>query len=288
VAASDGDGLATLTFGDGPQVAVAVHGITASAMAWPVVARGLPPEWTLVAPDLRGRGASAALPGPYGLDRHAEDICTLARARDDQVVLVGHSMGAYIALRAAAAHPELFSRLVLIDGGLTLPLPADVDPDAVLDATLGPAIERLGRTYAAETDYLEVFRTHPALAQAWSPDVEAYARYDVAGGPGAVRSRVVLDAVRQDGREILTRAADFAAAWDALAIPTLLVLAPKGLFGQPPGLLSVEAVADAHRRRPDIPVETVTDANHYTLSLDPRYATTIARRIIDPRSWPAP
>jgi hypothetical protein len=48
--------LATLTFGDGLQVAVAVHGITASAMAWSVAARAMPREWTLVAPDLGGAG----------------------------------------------------------------------------------------------------------------------------------------------------------------------------------------------------------------------------------------
>jgi pimeloyl-ACP methyl ester carboxylesterase len=120
--------LATPTFGDGLQVAVAVHGITASAMAWSVAARAMPREWTLVAPDLGGRGASADLPGPYGLDRHTDDICTLARSRGEKVVLVGHSMGAYVALLSAAAHPELFSRLILIDGGPSMPLPADLDP----------------------------------------------------------------------------------------------------------------------------------------------------------------
>jgi pimeloyl-ACP methyl ester carboxylesterase len=78
--------LATLTFGDDLQVAVAVHGITASAMAWSVAARAMPREWTLVAPDLRGRGASADLPGPYGLDRHTDDICTLASNNDDERV----------------------------------------------------------------------------------------------------------------------------------------------------------------------------------------------------------
>ena len=107
MAASDDSELASLTFGDGPQVAVAVHGMTASAMGWSVVARALPGEWTLVAPDLRGRGRSADVPGPYGLDRHTDDICTLVRGRGDKVVLVGHSLGAYAGLLAAAAHPEL-------------------------------------------------------------------------------------------------------------------------------------------------------------------------------------
>ena len=49
----------------------------------------------------------------------------------------------------------------------------------------------------------------------------------------------------QDGREILTRMADFAAAWDALSLPTLLIIASQGLFGQPPGPLPADAVADA-------------------------------------------
>jgi hypothetical protein len=118
--------------------------------------------------------------------------------------------------------------------------------------------------------------------------VEAYVRYDLEGEPGILRSRVVGAAVRQDGREILTRVADFAAAWDTLSLPTLLLMAAKGMFGQPPGLLAADAVADARLRRPDIPVETVADANHYTLLLDPRYAATAARRIADPTSWPAP
>jgi len=50
--------------------------------------------------------------------------------------------------------------------------------------------------------------------------------------------------------------------------------------------MPAQAVADAHRRRPDIPVETIAEANHSTLLLDPRYATTVARRISDPTSWP--
>jgi hypothetical protein len=40
-----------------------------------------------------------------------------------------------------------------------------MDLDTVLDATLGPAIERLRRTYASDEDYLEVFKNHPALAE---------------------------------------------------------------------------------------------------------------------------
>jgi hypothetical protein len=35
-------------------------------------------------------------------------------------------------------------------------------------------------------------------------------------------------------------------------------------------------------------VETIADANHFTLMFDPRYATILARRISEPASWPKP
>jgi hypothetical protein len=51
------------------------------------------------------------------------------------------------------------------------------------------------------------------------------------------------------------------------------------MFGQPPGLLTDDAVAEAARRRPDITIETVADANHYTIVLADRFAAQVARHI---------
>ena len=279
--------LPALTFGDGPRLVVALHGITASAMEWPPVARRLSTEWTLVAPDLRGRGAAAELAGPYGLRRHVEDVCATVRSRqmesgqaESDAVLVGHSMGAYIALLAAAAEPGLFRKLVLVDGGLPFPPPPEgVSVDDMLKATLGPAIDRLSTTFESEQDYLDFFRAHPALTADWNDDIAAYVRYDLTGAPGQMRSRVVGDAVREDGRDLLLMADDFLAAWDALRVPTVLLRAPRGMFGQPPGLLSEEAVEEATRRRPDITIETVAEANHYTIVLAERFAAQVARHI---------
>src|SRR5579864_9776940 len=139
----DGGELRVLQWGTGRRVAVAVHGITASAMSWQAVARQMPAGWTLAAPDLRGRGHSAHLPGPYGLERHAADVTAVLRPFGGRPVLAGHSMGAYVALLARDAHPELVRRLVLVDGGLPLPVPDGVDPEVMIEATIGPAIARL-------------------------------------------------------------------------------------------------------------------------------------------------
>jgi pimeloyl-ACP methyl ester carboxylesterase len=218
------------------------------------------------------------------LHRHVEDVCAVARSRQAEsgVVLVGHSMGAFIALLAAVAEPGLFRRLVLVDGGLPFPPPPEgMSVDDVLRATLGPAIERLSTTFPSEQAYLDFFRAHPALAADWNDDIANYARYDLTGPPGELRSRVVGDAVRADGRDVLVLAADFLAAWDALRVPTVLLRAPLGMFGQVPGLLSEEIVAEATRRRPDIPIETVADANHYTIVLAERFAARVAHHIED-------
>ena len=189
-------------------------------------------------------------------------------------------MGAYIALLAAAAEPGLFRKLVLVDGGLPFPPPPEgVSVDDVLKATLGPAIDRLSTTFESEQDYLDFFRAHPALTADWNDDIAAYVRYDLTGVPGQMRSRVVGDAVREDGRDVLVLADDYLAAWDALEVPTVLLRAPRGMFGQPPGLLSDEAVEEAARRRPDITIETVAEANHYTIVLADRFAAQVARHI---------
>ena len=56
----------------GPPV-LAVHGITASHRAWVSVAARLPGA-RIIAPDLRGRGRSNQLPGPFGITGHADDL----------------------------------------------------------------------------------------------------------------------------------------------------------------------------------------------------------------------
>src|SRR5680860_1906273 len=51
---------------------LAIHGITANHLCWPLLAQALP-DVRIVAPDLRGRGRSNALPGPYGCLLYTSD-----------------------------------------------------------------------------------------------------------------------------------------------------------------------------------------------------------------------
>jgi lipase len=276
--AVDGGDLRVLLWGTGKRVAVAVHGITASGMSWQAVARHMPPDWTLAAPDLRGRGHSRDLPGPFGLDRHARDVVAVLRHFGGRPVLAGHSMGAYVALLARDAHPELVRRLVLVDGGLPLPVPDGTDLDAVVDATLGPAIARLGQTFPSTGAYLDFWRVHPALAGHWTADVEAYVRYDLIGEPGQLRSRCTEDAVRADGREVLAEK-PLAEALQRLTRPTPLLTAPAGMFGAPPPLLPPEVVTAWAERVPALRPQVVPGVNHYTIMFDKEGAAAVSQAI---------
>ena len=276
--AVDGGDLRVLLWGTGKRVAVVVHGITASGMSWQGVARHMPPDWTLAALDLRGRGHSAHLPGPYGLDRHARDVVAVLRHFGGRPVLAGHSMGAYIALLARDSHPQLVRRLVLVDGGLPLPVPEGIDLDATLDATLGPAIARLGQTFPSIEAYLDFWRAHPALVGHWTADVGAYVRYDLTGEPGRLRSRVVGDAVRADGGDVLAEK-PFADALTRLTRPTPLLTAPAGMFGEPPPLIPHEVVAAWQGRVPALRPQVVPGVNHYTILFDLQGAAAVSQAI---------
>ncbi|MFI6707521.1 alpha/beta fold hydrolase [Nonomuraea sp. NPDC050478] len=275
----DVDGLRIATYGAGPRVIVAVHGITASSKAWEAVGRRLPDGWSMVAMDLRGRGHSAGLPGPYGLDRHAEDVLRVADhvGAGPDAVLTGHSMGGYVAALAAARRE--FARVVLIDGGLPLPLPPGMDADEAMVATLGPALARLRQTFPSAEAYLEFFRAHPAFDGFWSAEVEEYVRYDLTGPEGALRSRAVPEAVAEDGHWLLREGARIGDALQNIEAPLHLLRAPRGLLNQDVGMFPDDLTAPWLVRLPELRDEVVPDCNHYTILFDERCVATIVERL---------
>ncbi|MEU6779192.1 alpha/beta hydrolase [Nonomuraea angiospora] len=276
----DVGGLRIARFGTGPRTIIAVHGITASLMAWGAVARRLPEEWSMVAMDLRGRGHSASLPGPYGLPRHAEDVLRVADhvGAGPDVVLTGHSMGAYVAALAAAERD--FARVVLVDGGLPFPpLPEGVDVDKEMEATLGPALARLRQTFPTADAYVDFFKAHPAFVGHWNADVEAYVRYDLTGPDGALRSRVAPEAVLQDGRWLRLESEAVAAALTAITSPLSLLRAPRGLLNQDVGMLPDDLARPWAARLPGLRDEVIPDCNHYTILFDDRCVSSVVAHL---------
>jgi pimeloyl-ACP methyl ester carboxylesterase len=96
--------------GSGTCVAL-LHGFGGAASNWALVAPPLAERWRVLVPELPGHGGSSALPAPpERLDPYADRMAALL---DGPVVLVGHSLGAVVALRMALRHPDLVRGLVL-------------------------------------------------------------------------------------------------------------------------------------------------------------------------------
>ncbi len=271
-----GGRLAALRWpGDGP-VVLAVHGITANAACWAVVADCLDGAVTLVAPDLRGRAHSNALPGPYGVAGHAEDLTAVLDGLGvERTVVVGHSMGAYVAAVTADRHPERVRELVLVDGGVSFPSPPDVDIDAAIEAVIGPAMQRLTMTFPSREAYRDFFRQHPALKEDWSPTIETYVDRDLVGEPPELHSSCVLDAVRTDGTDVL-RDDDTVTAVHRQPHPATLLWARRGLLDEPQGLYDEDRLRAAGLPGGRVEVMPAEDVNHYTVILAERGARRVA------------
>lgn len=276
----DGGALRVARWGDGDPVVLGLHGITASSVSLAPVARAVAPS-SLVAPDLRGRGGSAALPGPFGMRAHARDCAAVIRAvSSEPVVVVGESMGAFVAVTLAATEPELVKAIVLVDGGLPLPVPEGLDPDTIVDTLLGPAIQRLSMTFESREAYLDFWRPHPALSECWSPDVEAYLDYDLTGEPPALRSKVSEAAVRADGADTIANVGQLHDALRGVRCPVHLLRATRNLVNGEPGLLPDEAVEPW--RGVLTTDDVVEDTNHYSIAFGERGAGVIAAKVLNP------
>jgi lipase len=263
--------------GVGPTV-LALHGVTATQLAWLKVAgrvRGV----DLLTPDLRGRGRSAQLPGPYGLATHVADlVAVLDSVGAARVVVAGHSMGGFVAVALAAQHPDRVSRLVLVDGGLPLGKPGDPMPPGGAD--IGPAAARLAMTFPTRDAYREFWRAHPALGQIWGPEVEAYVDYDLTGEPPELRSSCSPEAMRVDGSEVADHSSTTAAVLRVRA-PIAFLRAERGFLDAPPPLYPVELVAPWLQSNPSIKAATVPDTNHYSILMGASGASAVAHAIAD-------
>lgn len=275
-----GDG-ATPTSTPTPTV-LAVHGITASHRAWPAVVAALPGV-RVVAPDLRGRGRSNDLPGPYGMGAHADDVAAVLDAVGaDSVVALGHSMGGFVAVVLAHRHPGRVSTIVLVDGGIPLPPPSgladDATTDEILRALLGPAAERLERTFPSRAAYRDFWRAHPAFADDWSDVVTAYVDYDLVGTEPALRPASNYAAVAADSLE-LYEGGPLAAALtgpDPVRLPMTLLRAPRGLLNEPAALYDPTYLSTWTDALPTLRVRDVADVNHYTIIMSPPGVAAVA------------
>ncbi|MFG2447911.1 alpha/beta hydrolase [Streptomyces sp. NPDC048512] len=266
-------------------VALALHGITANGLSWARVAHHLAGRMTLVAPDLRGRGRSGRVPGPYGITAHADDMAAVVDELGlGQIVLTGHSMGAFTAALTAVRYPHLATALLLVDGGVGFPVPAGLDPDELLTAVIGPAMRRLSATFPDREAYRAFWRRHPAFADRWSPWVDAYVQRDLVGEEPELRSACSLEAVRVDGVDQFR--AEVSGAVRRLPRPAVLLWAERGLMDEPQGLYDERRLAAAGLEPERVRPRLVTGTNHYTILVGDEGARVVAQHLLDAAADP--
>jgi pimeloyl-ACP methyl ester carboxylesterase len=276
----DGGDLTVGTWGESGPLVVAIHGITASHQSWALIGPELGRHHRVVAPDLRGRGSSRDLPEPYGIVTHAGDIQKiLQRYGQSPAILVGHSMGGFVAVETARRYPELVDRVVLVDGGAPLAPPPGLAADAstveigaAVAAALGPAYARLSMTFPSLQAYRQMWRAHPSFGD-WNEGIEAYVDYDLVGTEPELRPACRLAAAVRDARDLYAYPGMKPAA---IGVPARFLRAERGMLNEPepfypPGYAS--------EWLPGIEESTVDGVNHYTILLGPAGVSAVAAAV---------
>jgi pimeloyl-ACP methyl ester carboxylesterase len=131
----------------GAPILIFIHGSRDHSRSWDDMAYALRPAWHVIAPDLRGHGDSGwSQDGRYDFAAYLSDLAALAEEAGlgpgRQAVLIGHSLGAHIALRFSALYPEKVRRLVAIE--------AVGAPPAIEARRSGQAVEKTIRDWLEE------------------------------------------------------------------------------------------------------------------------------------------
>jgi esterase len=101
-------------FGDGPPLII-LHGLLGSLDNWVPMAQKLAAQFHVFLLDLRNHGHSPHAE-VFSYDAMADDVRRfLSDQRLDATHLLGHSMGAKVAMRFAQLHPDAVRKLVIVD-----------------------------------------------------------------------------------------------------------------------------------------------------------------------------
>ena len=118
-AEANGVRLHYLGAGKGAPVALLLHGYAQTSHMWRPLIAELAKTHTVIAPDLRGFGQSAAPQAGYDKKTMAQDVHGLILALGHRrVKVVGHDIGLMVAYAYAAQYPAEVDRIALLDAFL--------------------------------------------------------------------------------------------------------------------------------------------------------------------------
>jgi pimeloyl-ACP methyl ester carboxylesterase len=258
---ADGHGvkMQLAQWGDEGKPILCVHGITANCRCWDVMASDLSPDHRVIAMDLRGRGLSESPDSGYSIAHHCEDILAIL---DDlgleKAVIMGHSLGAFIALAMGAQHPDRVDRIILVDGGGKL---SEIQMVKVFRG-IKPSLDRLGRIFPSFEDYKDLMKNAPFLKE-WTPVLETYYQYEIEEVDGRVRCSI-NPAHIQEERENLGKV-DFSQFYEKISCPVLILRATDGMVAKDDLLLPRDVVEKMVQEIPLARYVDIPGTNHYSI-----------------------
>ncbi|MEI6867887.1 MAG: alpha/beta hydrolase [Actinomycetes bacterium] len=278
----DGGDLALFRYG--PESAATpvllVHGVTSSNRAFQLLAQSLIARGYLpYAVDLRGRGDSNQLPGPFGMRSHAKDLVAVIDYLGlESIDVIGHSMGAFVAVVLAGLYPDRVAKTVLIDGGIPLPLPPGMTIEQILPLVLGPALARLAMKFSSKAEYREYWKSQAAFNKGWSPAMDEYVDYDLRGQAPELHAATNVEAVIGDNQNMFgdTLISD---SLKGLRDEVLFVKADRGLQNEEGGLYPVQVLEHVLPTFPKLKLVIIPDTNHYDILLEATGAEKCAQLI---------
>jgi pimeloyl-ACP methyl ester carboxylesterase len=163
--APDGVHVQYRVYGTGEAALVFIHGWSCDSNYWREQIPAFRAKYTLVTVDLAGHGGTDANRADWTMAAFGQDVATaLSAVPNQQIILVGHSMGGPVALEAARLLKGRVAGIIGVDTfksiGAPKPTPAQVD------AIIKPfEADFIGQTRALVADHLFVKGEHAQLAQ---------------------------------------------------------------------------------------------------------------------------
>ena len=248
-----GRNLAVTIDGEGDKKVVLLHGLTGQQNNFYHLIERLKPFCTTVAVDLAGRGMSDPTPRS-SVPQHATDVITLLRLLQiEEPILVGHSMGAFIASIIASELPNV-KGTVYLDGACRI--------ESSMSERLKPALGRLQKQYDTKQAYLqEMQQLYSFLGITWTNIIEQSVLYEVKEEDGVWKTAMHAPNILEDTQSFADY--DVKTIAEKVACPVFLVIATGGI-GFMPALFkeSLFEPTIAHTKQ----IEVIhTPSNHYTM-----------------------
>lgn len=220
---------------------VFIHGFPFNSKMWTPQLNVIPSKYRTIAYDIRGHGESDFGDGQFLIEFFVDDLIGLMDyLRIEKVVLVGLSMGGYIALRVVERNPERILALALCD------TKSDADSnEAKIKRARQINIIKISGIHRFADDFLKaIFAENTFLRM---PDtIEMIKKIIVKTSPLSLASTLIALAARTDTTPALSR----------IKVPTLILTGEKDLLTTP------EDAAKMQQLIPNSGMHIIPDAAH--------------------------